>query len=153
MSKKPKLERQKQLNQLSREELVKIILAQQEIIDRLQVEIETLKISKNLDSKNSSKPPSSDLLKKPEYQEKSEEKKPKKSPGGQLGHLGKTRKGFGRTDRYEVLKAETCKSCGQLLASGKSLKIEKKSVAVLVERPIEIVEYQRHHTLFDCSPP
>ena len=57
-----------------------------------------------------------------------------------------------------MLKAETCDSCGERLALAKSHKIEKKSVAVLVERPIEIVEYQRHHSLCQCcgtitSPP
>lgn len=150
MSQKPDLDRQKQLNQLPKEELVKLIMAQQEIIEQLKVEIEKLKISRNLDSKISSKPPSSDLLKKPEQEAKSAEKKPQKSPGGQLGHQGKTRKGFERIDRSEVLKAEKCSSCGQLLALAKSLKIEKKSVAVLVERPIEIVEYQRHHSVCQC---
>jgi transposase len=138
------------LNQLSKKELVRMVLTQQEIIEELKKDIEKLKISRSLDSKISSKPPSSDLLKKPERKEKSESKKPKKSPGGQLGHQGKTRKGFGRVDRWEVLKAETCFSCGQLLESAKSVKIDKKSVAVLVERPIEIVEYQRHHSQCQC---
>ena len=108
MSQKPKLDGQEQLSQLSRKELVTIILAQQETIDQLKVEIEKLKIGRNLDSKISSKPPSSDLLKKPETESKSSGKKRKRSPGGQLGHQGKTRKGFGRVDRYEVIKAEKC---------------------------------------------
>ena len=141
---------QEQLNQLSKKELVEIILAQQKIIEELRIEIEKLKISRNLDSKISSKPPSSDLLAKPEKIDKLSRKKPKKSPGGQLGHQGKTRKGFGRVDRYEVLKAENCSDCGQLLDWAKSIKVEKKSVAVLVERPIEIVEYQRHHSACKC---
>ena len=150
MNQKPELNEREKLNQLSKKELAKIILTQQEIIEQLKKEIEKLKISRSLDSKISSKPPSSDLLKKPERKEKSSEKQRKKSPGGQLGHQGKTRKGFGRIDRWEVLKAEACSSCGQLLASAKSVKIEKKSVAVLVEKPIEIVEYQRHHSQCQC---
>lgn len=141
---------QEQLNQLSKKELVEVILAQQKIIEELKIEIEKLKISRNLDSKISSKPPSSDLLAKPEKKDKSSGKKPKKSPGGQLGHQGKTRKGFGRVDRYEILKVKNCLSCGQLLDCAKSIKVEKKSVAVLVERPIEIVEYQRHHSVCEC---
>lgn len=84
-----------ELYQLSKEQLV-------EIIKTLQNEIARLKESLNLDSKTSSKPPSSDILKK------SEKKKPqadadgtttKRKPGGQPGHEGKTRKGFGRVDR------------------------------------------------------
>ncbi|MEM9274291.1 MAG: IS66 family transposase [Cyanobacteria bacterium P01_F01_bin.143] len=161
MDQKQALEKEEQLSQLSRKELVKIILNQQQIITELQIKIEKLILSRDLNSKNSSKPPSSDLLKKPEkkQQKNPQEKQPKKKkPGGQLGHPGKTRKGFGRVDRYELLKAEKCSSCGQLLESGKTLLIEKKSalkdtashIAVLVERPIEIVEYQRHHTRCKC---
>ncbi|WDD36576.1 DUF6444 domain-containing protein (plasmid) [Nostoc sp. UHCC 0926] len=59
------------LNQLSKEELVEIIIEQskvigelQKIIVELQQEIEHLKVSRDLDSKNSSKPPSGDILKK-----------------------------------------------------------------------------------------
>ena len=153
MSQKPQWNNQEQLKQLSTKELVGIILTQQEIIERLNQEIEKLKISRDLDSKISSKPPSSDLLQKPEKKTDSEEKPgtPKnRKPGGQLGHTGKTRKGFGRVDRCEVLKAEKCSSCGQLLAAAKSIKIEKQSVAILVERPIEVVEYQRHHVRCQC---
>ncbi|ELS02444.1 hypothetical protein Xen7305DRAFT_00021580 [Xenococcus sp. PCC 7305] len=82
------------LSQLSKKELVKIILTQQKIITELQAKIEKLILSRDLDSKNSSKPPSSDLLKKPEKKQEGKEKEKqsqKKKPGGQLGHPGKTR--------------------------------------------------------------
>ena len=90
------------LNQLSKEELVDIIIEQaqaiqdlQKIIFELQQEIERLKVSRDLDSKTSSKPPSADILKKPE-QKKSENEpeshSPKRQPGGQPGHQGKTRR-------------------------------------------------------------
>lgn len=148
---------EEQLSQLSKKELVKLILNQQTLITELQTKIEKLILSRDLDSKNSSKPPSSDLLKKPEGNQKEKQLK-KKKPGGQLGHPGTTRKGFGRVDRYELLKAETCSSCGQLLEGASPVKIEKQSVlkdtashiAVLIERPIEIVEYQRYHLKCQC---
>ncbi len=61
------------LNQLSKEQLVEIIIEQskaigefQEIIIKLQQEIERLKVSRDLDSSNSSKPPSGDIHKKSE---------------------------------------------------------------------------------------
>ena len=57
---------EEQLSQLSKKELVKLILNQQTLITELQTKIEKLILSRDLDSKNSSKPPSSDLLKKPE---------------------------------------------------------------------------------------
>jgi transposase len=63
----------KSLNQLSKEELVDIIIEQAIVIQQLQATIEELKqevgrlsVSRDLDSKTSSKPPSGDILKKSE---------------------------------------------------------------------------------------
>jgi len=80
------------LKQLSSEELMRIIMQQQLLIQQLQQEIERLKGKQLTDSQTSSKPPSSDLLKKPEKpKETSAEAESKRKPGGQPGHLGKTR--------------------------------------------------------------
>jgi transposase len=136
------------LNQLSTSELVEIILIQQEAIKTLKEEIERLKLSRDLDSKISSKPPSSDLLKKSEKKKDIEKKKRK--PGGQPGHQGKTRKGFERVDRIEILKPEQCSNCRQKLSLVEPEKIETQQVAQLVAKPIEIVEYQRHHIRCAC---
>ncbi len=52
--------------------------------------------------KDSSKPPSSDLIKRSEkIDESKEEEEGKKKAGGQIGHKGKTRKGFNRVDRFD----------------------------------------------------
>ena len=87
--------RAEQLNQLSKSELVPIILTQQKLIEQLRQEIEKLKLSRDLDSKTSSKPPSTDLLKKSEKPKPSQDDKDdnnnKRKPGGQPGHKGKTR--------------------------------------------------------------
>jgi len=66
MSKQTSTKNREKLSQLSTEELVEIILTQQEVIEYLKREIEKLKVSRELDSKTSSKPPSLDLLKKSE---------------------------------------------------------------------------------------
>ncbi|MHC5772121.1 MAG: IS66 family transposase [Nostoc sp.] len=142
------------LNQLSKEELVEIIIEQskvirelQKIIVELQQEIERLKVSRDLDSTNSSKPPSGDILKKSETKKSplpEESNQPKKKPGGQPGHQGQTRKGFGRVDRYEILRPTDCLCCGHKAFAPVAVKVEKHTVAQLVERPIEVVEYQRH---------
>ena len=91
------------LNQLSAKELVEIVIGQQEIIEKLREEIEKLRQSRDLDSKSSSKPPSTDLLRKSEKEGEKAQQKKKRKPGGQPGHKGKTRKGFGRIDKEEVL--------------------------------------------------
>lgn len=148
----PKLDRES-LSQLSAEELVDIIIEQaemtqglQKIIWELKQEIEQLKVSRDLDSKTSSKPPSGDILKKPENslsENAAQTDSSKRKPGGQPGHPGKTRKGFGRVDRWEILRPERCTGCGKTAFLAKALRVETQQVAQLVERPIEIVEYQR----------
>ncbi len=96
MSKKmPLPSRDEDLYQLSKEELVEIIKA-------LQTEIGRLKEILNLDSKTSSKPPSQDIIKKSEKKNSASstsDAQTKRKTGGQPGHEGKTRKGFGRVDR------------------------------------------------------
>lgn len=131
------------LNQLSKEQLVEIIIEQskvirelQKIIVELQQEIERLKVSRDLDSSNSSKPPSSDILKKSENKTsppKEESNQPKKKPGGQPGHQGKTRKGFGRVDRYEILRPENCVYCGQKAFAAVAVKVEKQTYPGLIK--------------------
>ena len=54
------------VDQLSREELVKIVLTQQKLIEKLQQELEKLKDKQPSNSQTSSKPPSSDLIQKSE---------------------------------------------------------------------------------------
>jgi len=138
-----------ELCQLPNRELGEIILAQQSLIQQLQQRIERLELSLNLDSQTSSKPPSTDLLKKSEKEKEvpaeTENTSRRRKPGGQPGHQGQTRKGFGRVDRYEILKPQTCPNCGSQEWKGKRVQIDTQQVAQLVARPIEIVEYQRHH--------
>lgn len=146
MSKKlPPQQSDDDLYQLSKEELVEIIKA-------LQTEIVRLKEILNLDSKTSSKPPSQDIIKKSEKQKSTsdtDEKEPKRKPGGQPGHEGKTRKGFGRVDRIEILRPEVCLQCGGRHFTTDTTNVEIQQVAQLVANPIEIVEYHRHH--YQCT--
>lgn len=63
-----------QLKQLPTEELVGLLVQQQLVIEKLQQEIERLKAIQKLDSQASSKPPSTDLLFKPEKPRKPRDK-------------------------------------------------------------------------------
>jgi transposase len=134
------------VDQLSREKLIKIVLTQQKLIEKLQEEVEKLKERQPSNSKTSSKPPSSDLIQKSETAKvdnsKESESQPKRKPGGQPGHIGKTRKGFARVDRYEISTPDSCEHCGSRELSD-IIGYSKQQVACLVDRPIEVVEYQR----------
>ncbi|MEG4037692.1 DUF6444 domain-containing protein [Microcoleus sp. S36b_A4] len=106
------------VDQLSREELVKIVRTQQKLIEKLQLQLEKLQERQPSNSKTSSKPPSSDLIQKSETaafdNSQESESQPKRKAGGQPGHIGKTRKGFGRVDRYQISTPESCEHCGKL---------------------------------------
>jgi len=147
------------LRQLATEQLIEMVMEQALAIEalktkviELEIVIEKLKVSRDLDSTTSSKPPSADILKKSEKQQEEpaeENQTPKRKPGGQPGHQGKTRKGFGRVDRFEILRPLECRCCGQKEFRSQPIKIETQQVAQLVDRPIEIVEYQRYTCI--CS--
>jgi transposase len=130
--------------------IIEQAIATQELNKRiveLEQEVQKLKVSRDLDSQTSSKPPSGDLLKKSETKQQSsqeESETKKRKPGGQPGHRGKTRQGFGRVDRVEILRPEFCDCCGVSSLTGVPIKVETQQVAQLVERPIEIVEYHRY---------
>jgi transposase len=147
------------LGQMATEQLVDIIIEQAIVTEKLNKRIleleqfvERLKVSRDLDSKTSSKPPSSDLLKKTENKQQDkpgEGEAPKRKPGGQPGHQGKTRKGFNRVDRFEILRPQLCSCCGSTEFIKEPIKIETQQAAQLVECPIEIVEYHRHTCVCD----
>jgi transposase len=140
--KEPRQYEREVLENMPVEELVEVIVQQQEWAQQIYEEIERLKAVINRNSKDSSKPPSSDLLKRSEKKvEEIEEEESKKKAGGQLGHKGKTRKGFNRVDRFETRSPEGCPNCG-----GKAwieIGVSIRQTARLVEQPIEIVEYQQ----------
>ena len=142
--KKPAATREKEkteIEQLSKAELVEMVLALQKIIEELQEKLAIATGKGRTTSQTSSKPPSTDLLQKPEKATVKPEADQKKKPGGQPGHHGKTRKGFGRVDRTEISSPEICLTCGSQELS-EVINIHRQQVATLVAKPIEVVEYQ-----------
>jgi len=149
--KTPQKRDRESLEKLTHQELVDIVLQFQELIFKQNETLEKLKSHLGKDSKTSSKPPSSDLLQRPE-KAKEEEKPQGRRPGGQKGHEGKTRKGFGRIDRTEILPAKKCNHCGSENLEKTGIRERRQVVAQLVERPIEIVEYRQECThCKDCG--
>ncbi len=141
MKQPPQFERAA-LEQTSQSVLVDVILRQQESIQQLFEEVSRLKGIINRNSSDSSKPPSSDFLKKSKIAKAETSDAGKRKAGGQLGHRGTTRKGFGQVDRFEVVKPQECPQCGgqTLIEMG----VKTRECARLVEKPIEVVAYQQH---------
>jgi transposase len=130
-----------EIEQLSQAELVELVLGLQKIIQELQEKLAIATGKSRTTSQTSSQPPSLDLIQKSEKAKVKGEEEQKKKPGGQPGHQGKTRKGFGRVDRYEISQPEICHWCGSRELS-EAISLQTQQVACLVAKPIEVVEYQ-----------
>lgn len=91
-------------------------------------------------SRNSSKPPSTDGFNKPEP--KSLRKKSTRASGGQPGHEGQTLAMVEKPDRTERHRVERCEHCGRLLADCPLEGIEKRQVHDLPPRRMIVTEHQ-----------
>jgi len=105
------------------EQQVQELTARLDISDRLVKKLEN-QIVKN--SRNSSKPPSTDGFKKPSP--KSLRKKSKLKCGGQPGHKGHTLKMVEKPDHIEVHKIKECEHCRKSLIDQPIDSIEKRQV-------------------------
>ena len=130
-----------EIEQLSQAELVELVLGLQKIIEELQEKLAIATGKNRTNSKTSSQPPALDLIQKSEKAKDTPEEEQKKKPGRQPGHQGKTRKGFGRVDRYEISQPSVCQRCGSRELS-EVISFQTQQVACLVAKPIEVVEYQ-----------
>lgn len=93
----------------------------------------------SLNSKNSSKPPSSDSFVK---QTKTLRTKGKKKAGGQKGHDGKTLEMSETPDNIEIHKLEKCAYCQDNLSNAEIINVEKRQVFDLPAFCLEVTEHQ-----------
>jgi transposase len=108
----------------------------------LRAEVAELRRRLDLDSSNSSKPPSSDGLKKKPRVPGSLRGRSGKPSGGQAGHKGDTLKQVEAPDRIERHVANVCRRCCAGLTASMQTGMEKRQVFDLPERLIEVTEHQ-----------
>ncbi|WP_159783538.1 IS66 family transposase [Sodalinema gerasimenkoae] len=141
-------------HQLSKLELVALVLHQQALLEQLLGQVERLKRLIDKGAQTSSKPSLSDLIRRSEKAQGDKEsaQEDSRKPLVQLGHRGTTRKGFGRGNPYEVLEPRRCPVSGGQHFQDKEYSRVTEVVAQLVERPVEIVEYQQvRRVCGDCG--
>jgi transposase len=97
-----------ELEKLSRNELIDIILSMQDKLLALASKMAQLESQLNMNSTNSSMPPSSDKWKRPQ----SKRKKSGKKPGGQPGHKGHGLKLKGEPNEIVLHTPTVCEQCG-----------------------------------------
>ena len=127
-----------------------------ELIEALRREVATLRAENlalraenaelrrrlDLDSSNSSKPPSSDGLKKKPRLARSLRGKSGKASGGQKGHVGGTLRQVANPDRVVSHEACACAHCHLPLDPKAAIRFEKRQVFDIPERPLIVTEHQ-----------
>jgi transposase len=127
------------LSQLSKDELIALLLAQDARIAELERHL-------GLNSSNSGKPPSSDGLKKP-VRVRSLRQSSEKKPGGQNGHPGDTLRRSETPDAVIDHYPPTCAGCGAPLTEPMATGFVARQVFDLPEpQPLVVTEHRAH----DC---
>lgn len=118
-----------------------------EELDQLKAELTSLtseyekikqQVAKN--SRNSSKPPSSDGYSKPVP--KNRRKSGQRKSGGQKGHRGHTLQMVDNADHSERHEVLTCENCGRYVGGQASDSLEKRQVFDIPEPKLEVTEHQ-----------
>lgn len=108
----------------------------------LKAEIAELRRRLDQDSSTSSRPPSSDGLRKKPRIPGSLRGKSGKTSGGQPGHKGDTLRRTASPDRIVRHEAATCRHCRAALAASMQVGAEERQVFDLPERLIEVTEHR-----------
>jgi transposase len=121
-------------------ELETALAVRDALIAKLLVRIEELERRLGLNSNNSSKPPSSDGLKKPAPQSLRE--KSGKPSGGQKGHKGDTLKQVAQADEVLVHAMKRCPHCAADLEHSAVIGIRRRQVFDIPEPRVQVTEHQ-----------
>ncbi len=121
-------------------------------LSQLQQELDQLKEAlrkvAHRNSENSSQPPSAN----PHKKKNKDIQRPKRKQGPKYGHPGTTRNGFGFVDERIKLALEACPECSSLGITESDAPLRKHQVAELVDKLVEVREYQRpQYSCPDCG--
>jgi transposase len=134
----------KQAQLIARQEV--IIQEQSKEILQLNARVGELERMVSLNSRNSSKPPSSDGLRKPVTLRE----KWKRASGGQAGHKGYTLKQESNPDKVIDQTVGACEKCGEALGEGTLIGHTKRQVFDIPEPKKEVTEYRGEIRLCSC---
>jgi len=135
------------------EQIISTLLARiadlEKVVAQQAAEIAELKRRLNKDSSNSSKPPSSDGLKKASRTSSLREKG-KHTSGGQKGHKGTTLKQVAHPEHIVTHQLEQCPDCGRSLSQQIAKGIVKRQVFDLRTVQVEVTEHRAEIKFFTC---
>jgi transposase len=123
-------------------EVVELIASLKLRIAELEAEVAKLRRQGGLDSSNSSKPPSSDGLKKKPRLTRSLRGRSGKASGGQEGHKGDTLRQVAKPDFVVPHEAFACEPCYWRFEPNSTIAVEKRQVFDLPESPLLVTEHR-----------
>jgi transposase len=125
----------------SYDELAALVVRQAEQIERLQAEVAELRRQLGLNSRNSSRPPSSDSpFTKPAA--RSLRRRSGRKPGGQPGHPGSTLALVDNPAKRQRHEPGRCSGCGADLADAPEVGMERRQVFDLPPTAVQVTEHQ-----------
>lgn len=122
----------------SMSKMIALLEEQVSEIPALRERVAELEAQLNMNSHNSSKPPSTDEFSKP----KSRRKKSGRLSGGQKGHPGHTLKKTANPDHIVVHRVDSCSSCGGQMERIETEDYEKRQVFDLPPLKLETTEHR-----------
>ncbi len=142
--------KREELFQLDKETLVEIILQLQEQVQALTQRVEELESRLNQNSRNSSKPPSTDGLAKPPCKPKSLRKKGERKSGGQKNHEPHRLEQVEHPDHTIEIAVTGCDCSADIdLSQIPVLGYERRQLFEIPEPKIEVTEYRAE---IKCCP-
>ena len=136
--------KREQLEALSKEELIDICLMLFDKIEELTVRVAELEAQVKANSRNSSKPPSSDGLSKPNAKSLGEASG--RRPGGQQGHKGHGLKIEREPDEVVKIEPMACPRCGFSFGGVQSIGAETKYVYD-VQIEMKLIRYEIYEAI------
>ncbi len=131
---------------------------QQEIIDQqaarirdLEEQVKSLNEKLNKNSRNSSKPPSTDNFAHEKPNPKSRRIKSGKKAGGQEGHVGTTLTLVDNPDETEVYNVCRCKNCGKDLHNEIAIDYERRQVFDIPPVKMSVTEHRGEIKVCPCG--
>ncbi|HEY5156362.1 MAG TPA: transposase, partial [Anaerolineales bacterium] len=141
---------QDDLAQMSREELINLVLAEHVRLEALQADFEALKLKlekgKKLptNSSNSSQPPSRDQKSNPPADRK------KRRHGPPIGHVKNERKFVAEPDHVVEVKPLVCRECQTDLSEVTTALVDVNQISELPEAKAEVIEVRQYEVKCPC---
>lgn len=129
------------------EAVVSLVEYLQDEMDNLSSRLHAVEVQTKQNSRNSSKPPSSDGMKKPPKQHR---KSSGKKPGGQEGHEGSTLKMVETPDRIVEHTVERCGHCGSSLPESSRIDVRRRQVFDIPPIETEVTEHRSEVKRCSC---